>query len=67
MITKVSQSGWQVTNNLVNAGSQGNTNVGWTTSNGQSGVPNFVGYTAYSLDNDYRLTASGAASGKGAI
>jgi hypothetical protein len=62
----VAQLGWQVTNNLVNAGAHGNTNLEWTFSNTQSGAPSFVSYTEYSVNNNLRLTATGVAVGNGA-
>lgn len=55
---------WSFSHNLVNAGSQGNAAVsGWTQTSGQSGVPAFTSYTAYSLANNLRL-ASGDTSAK---
>jgi hypothetical protein len=56
-------SGWDGSNNLVNAGSGGNTNIsGMPNANGQSGTPQFVSYSAYSLGNDYMLGSSDAAA-----
>jgi hypothetical protein len=59
-----SQSGWTFTNNLVNAGSQGNTRLsGWTqTSGAQGGTPSFVSYSPYSASNDLHLNSNDTAA-----
>ena len=55
---------WDSSNNLLNAGSEGNTTIGgsFPNVNGQSGAPSFVSYTPYSLSNDYNLASGDTAA-----
>ncbi len=59
-----SLSQWNISHNLINAGSAGNTNIsGIANLNGQTGAPSFVQYAPYAMGNNYQL-ASGDTSAK---
>lgn len=50
---------WAFNYNLINAGASGNINVsGWMQANGQLLAPKFTSYTAYALNNNYRLLST---------
>jgi hypothetical protein len=56
-------AGWNSSNNLVNAGNEGNTNIsGLTNTNGQASAPEFIHYSPYSLNNNYNLTTQDASA-----
>jgi hypothetical protein len=65
----VSQSGWQFSHNLCNAGSAGDSFIGaqgWSQTSGQSGAPSFVSYMPYAATNNLHLALNDtAASGNG--
>jgi hypothetical protein len=61
--TSSSQGAMVLSNNVVNAGSAGNTSFsGWTQQNGQSLMPAFVSYTPGSINNDLHLSSADKAA-----